>query len=157
MADEGESSVWSFGGRRKSRPVSGQIERRKRWNRPGFCFIWGRRPFCGGFQACSGRIWEIGGERGSRRREERGALGYAMVRTQTRYTSAAEACDPLDFWWKDRAAVIGPICRLIGRSGWAELWSGVARCTKSRYTGWRGATGSNLGIFQGLRCVWVLI
>jgi len=55
----------------ESRPVSGQIERRKRWNRPGFCFIWGRRPFCGGCQAWSGRRWEIGGERGSRRREER--------------------------------------------------------------------------------------
>jgi hypothetical protein len=79
------------------------------------------------------------------------------VRTLARYTGAVDACDLLDLWWKDRAAVIGPICRLIGRSGWAELWSGVARCTKARYTGWRGATGSNLGIFQGLRCVWVLI
>jgi hypothetical protein len=48
-------------------------------------------------EALDGRIWEIGGERGSRRREERDALGYAMVRTQTRYTGAAEACDPLDF------------------------------------------------------------
>jgi hypothetical protein len=114
----------------ESRPVSGQIERRKRWNRPGFCFIWGRRPFCGGCQALSGRRWEIGGERGSRRREERDALGYATVRALAQYTGAVDACDPLDLWWKDRAAVIGPICRLIGRSGWTEGWSGVTRCTE---------------------------
>jgi len=47
-------------------------------------------------EALNGRIWEIGGERGSRRREERDALGYATVRTLARYTGAAEACDPLD-------------------------------------------------------------
>jgi hypothetical protein len=47
-----------------------------------------------------------------------------------RYTGAAEACVPLDLWWKDRVAVIGPICRLIGRSGWTKCWSGVTRCTE---------------------------
>jgi hypothetical protein len=30
------------------------------------------------------------------RSEERDAIGYATVRTQARYTCAAEACDPLD-------------------------------------------------------------
>jgi hypothetical protein len=73
---------------------------------------------------------EIGWERGSRRREERDALGFATVRTLARYTGAVDACDPLDLWWKDRAAVIGQICRLIGRSGWTEVWSGVTRCTE---------------------------
>jgi hypothetical protein len=52
------------------------------------------------------------------------------VRTLARYTGAAEACDPLDLWWKDSVAVIGPICRLIGRSGWTEIWSGVTRYTE---------------------------
>jgi len=139
----------------ESRPVSGQIERRKRWNRPGFCFIWGRRPFCGGCQACSGRIWEIGGERGSRRREERDALGYAMVRTQTRYTSASEACDPLDLWWKDRAAGIGPICRLIGRSGWAEMGSGATRCTEISVHPVTWRNGIKAQIFSRAEMCWV--
>jgi len=107
----------------------GQMRRRKRWKRPVFCFVGGWRPFCGGLEAWDGRRWEIGRERGGRRREERYALGYATVRTQARYTGAAEACDPLDLWWKDRAAVIGPICRLIGRSGWTEVGSGATRCT----------------------------
>jgi hypothetical protein len=35
-------------------------------------------------------------ERERRRREKRDAPGYATVRTQERYTGAAEACDPLD-------------------------------------------------------------
>jgi hypothetical protein len=73
---------------------------------------------------------EIGWERERRRREERDALGYATVRTQAWYTCAVEACDPLDLWWKDRAAGIGPICRLIGRSGWTEVGSGVTRYTE---------------------------
>jgi len=47
-------------------------------------------------EALDGRRWEIGGERGSRRREERDALGYTTVRTLARYTGAAEAYDPLD-------------------------------------------------------------
>jgi hypothetical protein len=37
----------------------------------------------------------------------------------------------LDRGWTDPATVIGWICKLIGRSGWAAFWSGVARCTKS--------------------------
>ena len=157
MADERESTTWSFGGSRRSRPFSGQMGRRKRWNQPGFRFIWGQRPFCGGLKAWYGRRWEIGGERGSRRREERDALGYATVRTLERCTGAAEACDPLDLWWKDRAAVIGLT------AGWSDgpdvrrfdrVWHGIP---KARYTGWRGATGSNLGIFQGLRCVGIYL
>jgi hypothetical protein len=34
------------------------------------------------------------------------------------------------------------------------VWRGAP---KDRYTGWRGATGSNLGIFQGLRCVGIYL
>ena len=65
MADEGESTTWSFGGRWRSQPFSGQMRRRKRWKRPGFCFLGGLRPFCGGLEAWDGRRWEIRGERGS--------------------------------------------------------------------------------------------
>ena len=108
----------------------GQMRRRKRWKRPVFCFVGGWRPFCSGLEAWDGRRWEIGRERESRRREEREALGYTTVWTLARYTGAAEACDPLDLWWKDRATVIGLICRLIGWSGWAAFWSGMTRCTE---------------------------
>jgi hypothetical protein len=59
----------------------------------------------------------------------------------------------------------GKIVRLwLARSaGWSDglderrfdlVWRGAP---KSRYTGWRGATGSKLRLFQWLRCVWVLI
>jgi hypothetical protein len=34
------------------------------------------------------------------------------------------------------------------------VWRGAP---KARYTGWRGATGSNLGIFQRLRCVGIYL
>ena len=59
----------------------------------------------------------------------------------------------------------GKIMRLwLARSaGWLDgpdeqRWDRVRRGTpKSRYTRWRGATGSKLRLFQGLRCVWVLI
>jgi hypothetical protein len=34
------------------------------------------------------------------------------------------------------------------------VWRGAP---KARYTGWRGATGSNLGIFKGLRCVGIYL
>ena len=74
MADEGESTTWSFGGRRRSRPFSGQMGRRKPWKRTRFCFVGGGRPFCGGLEAWDGQRWEIGGERESRRREERDGL-----------------------------------------------------------------------------------
>jgi len=52
---------------------------------------------------------------------------------------------------------------LARSAGWSDgldersfdrVWRGTP---KSRYTGWRGATGSKLRLFQGLRCVWVLI
>jgi hypothetical protein len=59
------------GGRRKSRPFSGHIRRRKRWNRSGFCFIGGYQPFCCGSDSSHSRKWEIGWERENRRREER--------------------------------------------------------------------------------------
>ena len=51
-----------------------QMRRRKRWKPPGFFFVGDFRPFCGGSEAGDGRRWEIGGERESRRREERDGL-----------------------------------------------------------------------------------
>jgi hypothetical protein len=59
----------------------------------------------------------------------------------------------------------GKIVRLwLARSaGWSDgldersfdlVWRGAP---KARYTGWHGATGSNLGIFQGLRCVGIYL
>jgi hypothetical protein len=56
---------------------------------------------------------------------------FATVWTLAWYTSAAEGCEPLDRGWTDPSAVIGLIYKLIGRSGWAEVWSGMARYTKS--------------------------
>jgi len=64
----------ALGGRRKSLPFSGQIGRRKRCKRPGFCFIGGWQPFCGGSEASHDQKWEIGWERENRRREERDTL-----------------------------------------------------------------------------------
>ena len=127
MADEGESTTWSFGDRRRSRPFSGEMGRRKHWKRPRFCFVGGRRPFYGGLEAWEGRRWEIGGERESRRREERDALRLATVWTRAWYTGTTEHCAPLDLGWNDRTTVIGWICRLIGRSGWVEvlIWCGA--------------------------------
>ena len=127
MADEGESTTWSFGGRRRSRPFSGQMRRWKRWKPPGFYFTACEEPFCGGAEAWDSRIWEIEGERKSRRREERDALRLATVWTRAWYTGTAEHWAPLDLGWNDRMAVIGWICRLIGRSGWAEvlIWCGT--------------------------------
>jgi hypothetical protein len=52
---------------------------------------------------------------------------------------------------------------LAWSAGWSDgpdeqRWDRVRRgAPKSRYTGWRGATGSKLRLFRGLRCVWVLI
>jgi hypothetical protein len=59
----------------------------------------------------------------------------------------------------------GKIVRLwLARSaGWSDgpdeqRWDRVRRgAPKFRYTRWRGATGSKLRLFQGLRCVGVLI
>ena len=131
MADEGESTTWSFGGRRGSRPFSGQMRRWTRLKTPGFCFKPVDQPFCGVAEAWYGRKVEIGWERGSRRWEERDALRFCYGMTVARCVSAAERFEPLDRWWDDRMAVIGLICRLIRRPGLYGLWSGVARCTES--------------------------
>jgi hypothetical protein len=69
-------------------------------------------------------------ERESLARGER-VWGFATVWTLVWYTGAAEGCEPLDRRWTDHSAVIGLIWKLIGRSRWADLWSGVARCTES--------------------------
>ena len=96
-------------------------------------------------------------ERERRRREERGSLRSATVWTRTWWNGAVEVFEPLDLSLTDPTAVIGWICR------WSDgpddqsvylVWRGTL---KARYTGWRGATGSKLRLFQGLRCVWVLI
>ena len=104
-------------------------------------------------------LWWCGGWRrpevGDRRRET--VWGCTMVWTLAWYTGAAEVCEPLDLWWNDRATVIGYICRWIdGRMsiGFDLVWRGTP---KSRYTGWRGATTSNLGLFQRLRCVGICL
>ena len=96
-------------------------------------------------------------ERESLVRGER-VWGLATVWTLAWYTSADEGCEPLDRGWIDHSAVIGLICKLIGRSRWAEL-SGVARCTERlvhRVT-WHGTTRSKGRLFKGLRWIWVLI
>lgn len=112
-------------------------------------------------------LWWRGGWRwpdmGDRRRERespaRGERCSGLCYGE--HTSTVHRCSwcpwSVGSLWNDRVAVIGPICRLIGRSGWTEVWSRVTRCTGTRYTGWRGATGSKLRLLQGLRCVWVLI
>jgi hypothetical protein len=46
------------------------------------------------------------------------------------------------------------IDRTVRMNRFDRVWRGAPN---SRYTGWRGATGSKLRLFQGLRCVWVLI
>jgi len=88
-------------------------------------FMW----WCGGFKRPE--MGDRRRERESRWREEREALGYTTVWTLARYTDEAESCEPLDIWWKDRTTVIGSICGLIGRSGWADCLSGVTRCAES--------------------------
>ena len=130
MADEGESTTWSFGGRRGSRPISGQMRRWKRLKPPGFCFKPVDQPFCGVAEALYGRKVEIGWERGSRRREEREALSHAIVWTRARYTCTAKLYTPLDLGWNDRMAVIGLICKLIEWPGLFGFGSCVAWCTE---------------------------
>ena len=95
MADEGESTTWSFGGRRGSRPISGQMRRWKRLKPPGFCFKPVDQPFCGVAEALYGRKVEIGWERGSRRWEERDALRFCYGMTVARCVSAAERFEPV--------------------------------------------------------------
>jgi len=120
------------GGRRKSWPFSGQIGRRKHWKRPGFCFIGGYQPFCGGSEASRGWKWEIRWERERIVGERRDRLrDFATVWTRAWYTGAAEGCELLDRGWTDPSVVIGLIWKLIGRSRRAELWSGMARYTES--------------------------
>jgi hypothetical protein len=101
-------------------------------------FLW----WCGGW-----RRPESGDrmrERERRRREERGSLRSATVWTRAWCNGAVGGCEPLDRSWSD-----GPDDQSV-----YLVWRGAL---KSRYTGWRGATGSKLRLFQGLRCVWVLI
>ena len=148
MADEGESTTWSFGDRRRSRPFSGEMGRRKHWKRPRFCFVGGRRPFYGGLEAWEGRRWEIGGGRESRRQEERDGLRlYYGVNV-----SMVHRCS----WslWAVGLAKFGGGSTVRMSRGFDLVWRGAP---KARYTGWRGATGSNLGLFQRLRCVGICL
>ena len=68
--------------------------------------------------AGNGRSDEREGVAGERRERLRDC---ATVRTRVWCTGAAEGCEPLDLKWNDCSVVIGLICRLIGRSGLAEL------------------------------------
>ena len=101
---------------------------------------------------------EIGGERESHRREERDALRVATVWTRAWYTGTAEHCAPLDLGWNDRPAVIGWICRLIGRSGWAEVL--IRCCAVYRKLGTPSDVAQRnqiLNFFQRLRCVGICL
>jgi hypothetical protein len=131
MADEGESSVWSFGWPTKIaaffRPYweektlkSAEVLLYRRLE----TFLWW---FEGLTQLEMGdRMRErITGERRERLRD------FATVWTRAWYTGATEGCEPLDRRWNDPSAVIGLICKLIGRSRWAEVWSGMERYTES--------------------------
>jgi hypothetical protein len=139
MADEGESSVWSFGWLTKIAAFF-RPDREEKTLKPAGVLLYRRietflwwfgfftRPEMGD------RMRErIAGERRERLRD------CATVWTRAWYTSAAEGWEPLDRGWTDPAAVIGLICKLIERSGWYDFWSGMARCTESlvRWVTWR--------------------
>ena len=115
------------GGWRKSWPFSGQIGRTKHWKRPGFCFIGGYQPFCGGSEASRGRKWEIRWERENRRREERetprfcyGVNASMVHRCSWRLWTVGSrmngsfGCDWLDL----------EVDRTV-RMGWALIWYGA--------------------------------
>jgi len=86
-------------------------------------------------------LWWFGGftrsEMGDRRRErespargERGSEICYSVNARMVYRCGCRLWT-VGSRWTDPAAVISWICKLIGRSGWAEVWSGVSRCIES--------------------------
>ena len=113
MADEGESSVWSFGWPTKIAAFFRPDREEKMLKPAGVLlyrwvetFLWWfgffTRPEMGD------RMREkIAGERTERLRD------CATVWTRPSYTSAAEGFEPLDRGWTNHAAVIGLICKLI--------------------------------------------
>jgi hypothetical protein len=124
MAYEGESSVWSFGWPTKIVAFF-QPDREAKTVKPAGVLLYKRLETF---------LWWFGGfkrpEMGDRMRErETPRFCYGVN------TSMVHRCS-WRLWtvgsrmnWT--SAVIGLICKLIGRSGWSKFWSGVARCTES--------------------------
>jgi hypothetical protein len=131
MADEGESSAWSFGWPTKIAAFF-RLDREEKTLQTDEVFLYRR---------LTTFLWWFGGftrpEMGDRLRERivgerRETLrDFTTVWTPAWYTGAAEGCELLDRGWTDPSAVIGLIRKLIGRSGWAAFWSGMAWCTES--------------------------
>jgi len=158
MDDEGESSVWSFGGRRRSRSFSGQMRRRKTMKTTGVflysrgeTFLW----WCGGW-----RRPESGDRMRERASPTRGERESEIMLRYERVYGTPVPLNTVHRWISDET--IGWLW-LARSAGWSDgldersfdlVWRGAP---KARYTGWRGATGSNLGIFQGLRCVGIYL
>jgi len=157
MADERESTTWSFGGSRR-------IAARFRPNRA----VKTLKP-AGGllYMRIATILWWFGSlrwpEMGDRRRERespaRGERCSGLCYGEN--VSTVHRCR-WGLWsvgslMERSCGCYLPDLQVDRRSGWTKFWSGVTRCTGTRYTGWRGATGSKLRLLQGLRCVWVLI
>jgi len=90
---------------------------------------------------------------------ERREMLWVMLRWERKHGTPV-LLNTVNRWISDETIGWLWLARSAGWSdglGWAELWSGVTRCTEisvHRVT-WRN--GIKVRLFQGLRCVWVLI
>jgi hypothetical protein len=131
MADEGESSVWSFGWPTKIAAFFRPDKEEKTLKPDGVLL----------YRRVETFLWLFGGfirpEIGDRMRE-RESPARGERDSKILLQCEREHGTPVQLKVVNRGSLMNWSCgcdwldlKLIGRSGWAELWSGMARCTES--------------------------